>query len=661
MPAVTTYSLTGDAYINGVLGDLKWVSSNITFSFPSQASYYGSGYGSGEVAYNFAAPNATQQAAIRSALMSYASVANFTFAEITETATQHATLRFAQSDLPSTAWAYLPSTAAEGGDAWFNRSSGYYSSPYKGNYAYTTVLHEIGHSVGLEHAHEHYVMPVNRDSMEYTVMSYRSYIGGSTTSGYTNETWGYAQSLMMYDIAAVQHLYGANYSTNQGNTNYSWSPTTGEMFINGVGQGAPGGNRVFLTVWDGGGKDSYNFSNYMTALAIDLRPGFWSTVSATQLAKLRYDGSQIASGSIANALLHDGDLRSLVEDAIGGSAGDSIVGNVAANALYGLGGNDSLFGGEGDDALLGGAGADRLDGGGGLDTAFYSQAAATNAVTGIGVLVDLATPSLNSGEAAGDLYVNVEGVFGSDYHDSLRGDVAANVLLGMLGNDALYGRDGNDIMLGGAGADWLEGGAGQDSTYYSQAGPTNSVGMGLLVDLVLQAFNTGDAAGDRFSSVENVVASAYHDDLRGDEAANVLHARQGNDVLCGRVGNDQLYGADGNDYLVGGAGADWLDGGAGRDTFTFHFMDETLPGARDTICDFVSGVDLIDLSFIDANAALTGNQSFLYVGVNPFTGLPGQLNFQNSTLSADINGDAVADFQINIPGVPLLSAADFFL
>ena len=659
MPAVTTYSLSGDAYINGVLGDLKWASSNLTFSFPTQASYYGGGYG--EAANNFAALNAAQQAAVRSALTSFASVANFTFTEVTESATQHATLRFAQSDLPPTAWAYFPSSAAQGGDAWFNRSSGYYGSPYKGNYAHTTVLHEIGHAVGLEHAHEHYVMPVNRDSMEYTVMSYRSYIGGSTTSGYTNETWGYAQSLMMYDIAAVQHIYGANYNTNQGNSNYSWNPANGEMFINGVGQGAPGGNRVFLTVWDGGGRDCYNLSNYTNAVAIDLRPGFWSAISATQVAKLRYDGSQIASGNIANALLHDGDLRSLVEDAIGGTAGDSIVGNVAVNALYGLAGNDSLYGGEGDDALIGGIGADRLDGGGGLDTAFYSQAAATNVITGAGVIVDLATPGLNSGEAAGDLYVSVEGVYGSDYHDSLRGDAGANVLLGMLGNDALYGRDGNDILLGGAGADWLEGGAGQDSTYYSQAGPTNSAGTGLLVDLVLNALNTGDAAGDRLFSVENIVASAYNDDLRGDEAANVLHGLQGNDVLCGRFGNDQLYGAEGNDCLVGGTGADWLDGGAGSDVFIFHFADETSPGVRDTICDFVSGLDRIDLSFIDANASLVGDQAFLYVGGNAFTGLAGQLNFRNSILSGDVNGDVIADFQINVTGAALLSTADFFL
>lgn len=662
MPAVTAYSLTGDAYINGILGDVKWSSGSLSYSFPVQASFYGAGYGSGETASNFAALNAAQQTAVRSALTSYASVANFSFTQMTETATQHATLRFAQSDAPYTAWAYFPGTAAESGDAWFNQSDGYYSTPYKASYAYTTVLHEIGHAIGLEHAHEHNVMPVNRDSMEYTVMSYRSYIGGSTSSGYTNETWGFAQSLMIYDIAAVQHMYGANYNTYAGSTSYSWSSTTGEMFINGAGQGAPGGNQIFLTVWDGGGRDSYDLSNYTNALAIDLRPGFWTTTSVAQLAKLVYDGSQIATGNIANALQHNGDARSLVEDAIGGSAGDSIVGNIAANALSGMGGNDAIYGGDGDDSLIGGTGADRLDGGNGLDIAYYSQAAATNAASGIGVIVDLATSGLNSGEAAGDTFISVEVVVGSNYSDSVRGDAAANILHGILGNDALYGRDGNDTLLGGAGADWLEGGSGADSAAYWGAGPTNAAtGMGILVDLVLQSLNTGEAAGDRFLSIENVVASAYNDDVRGDEASNALYGLQGHDMLCGRFGNDQIYGAEGNDYIVGGAGVDWLHGGAGRDTFTFHFVDESAPGALDTIADFTGGMDLINLSFIDANLGLSGNQAFLYVGGNTFSGVAGELNFRNSILSGDLNGDQIADFQLSLLGAPSLSVTDFFL
>src|ERR671917_1675522 len=138
------------------------------------------------------------------------------FAEMTETATRHADLRFGMSDKPSTAWAYFPSTSASGGDAWFNNSSGIYDTPRQGNYAAATFIHEIGHALGLEHAHEAFIMPLDRDSMEYTIMSYRSYVGASATTGYMNETWGYAQTLMMYDVAALQHMYGANFATNRG-------------------------------------------------------------------------------------------------------------------------------------------------------------------------------------------------------------------------------------------------------------------------------------------------------------------------------------------------------------------------------------------------------------------------------------------------------------
>jgi len=173
----------------------------------------------------------------------------------------------------------------------------------------------------------------------------------------------------MYDIAALQTMYGANYTTNGGDTVYSWSATTGEMFLNGVGQGAPAGNKIFMTVWDGGGSDTYDFSNYTTNLKVDINPGGWTTASTTQLASL--GSGHYAAGNIANALLFQGNTASLIEDAIGGSGNDIIIGNQANNRLVGGAGSDSLFGDAGNDVLVGGAANDFLYGGTGTDTAVY--------------------------------------------------------------------------------------------------------------------------------------------------------------------------------------------------------------------------------------------------------------------------------------------------
>ncbi len=91
----------------------------------------------------------------------------------------------------------------------------------------------------------------NRDSLEFTVMSYRSYVGQDLDAigYYTNEAFGFPQTLMMLDIAALQHAYGADFTTNSGDSIYTFSPTTGQMSVNGSQGQTPGANRIFMTMW----------------------------------------------------------------------------------------------------------------------------------------------------------------------------------------------------------------------------------------------------------------------------------------------------------------------------------------------------------------------------------------------------------------------------
>lgn len=679
MPAVVTYNPTGDAYIDGVLGDTKWAVGSFTYSFPTSPSYFGGGYGGGEPTSGFEALNPTQQAMARAALKMYASVANLGFTEIAESLVQHADLRFGMSDKPSTAWAYFPSTNASGGDAWFNNSSGAYDDPRLGNYAAATFIHEIGHALGLEHAHEAYVMPVDRDSMEYTIMSYRSYVGASTSTGYTNETWGYAQSLMMYDIAGIQHMYGANFSTNSGNTSYSWSPTTGEMAINGAGQGAPGGNRIFMTLWDGGGTDTYDFSQYTTGLSVNLQPGSWTFTSKAQLARLHYNGSEIAAGNIANALLYKGDLRSLIENAVGGTGNDAIVGNQAANLLKGNAGIDSLTGAAGDDVL---------DGGTGSDTVLYggqrSQYDVVKLADGSIQVTDLRSGSPDgrdvvwnvewfqfvdrsysvselSGSTSAPLSPSVNTTPTTSVAESSpqsivsKGGASADRLYGDAGNDQLLGYAGNDILHGAAGADRLDGGTGSDYASYSGAGAA------VVADLLSRSANWGDAQGDVYVSIENLIGSAWADSLRGNNAANVIRGGEGNDSIYGRSGNDTLDGGLGDDVLYGQAGRDVLTGRGGSDRFVFRSAGDSRGSAIDIVKDFHRGEDKIDLRPIDAKTTVGGNQAFTFIGKAGFGGHAGQLRFSSGLLEGDTNGDGIADFQVKVAGISTLSKGDFHL
>ncbi len=295
--------------------------------------------------------------------------------------------------------------------------------------------------------------------------------------------------------------------------------------------------------------------------ADDMRGGAGTDTAAYDFAEQRVNLNLSTGGTAGDAA---GDSFASIENVRGTSFNDFIFGNNAANLiegrsgddrLRGSGGNDTLNGGDGDDELIGGAGADILSGGFNTDTASYAGARAR-------VNLDMRSAG-TAGDAAGDTFINIENVKGTSHNDFIIGDAQDNVLDGGAGNDRLRGDDGNDTIIGGLGEDDMRGGAGTDEVNY--AGATERVNLNLNT-----GGSAGEAAGDTFSSIENVVGSGFDDFIFGTNAANVIEGGAGADRLRGSGGDDTLLGGDDNDNLVGGLGADVLDGGAGIDVVSYR-------------------------------------------------------------------------------------------
>lgn len=360
----TSQAHTGVAKIDGLFSGVKWDTLSLSYSFPAVRSDYEANYFD-RAANQVRTLSATQRDAINEVLAQISGLTPLTFTQFTDLSVSDADLRFAQSPLADPAYAYYPADQ-EGGDSFFHGGRDFHNLKL-GSYDFSTFLHETGHALGLKHGHEREggfaALPRKFDSLEFTVMTYRAFVGGSINGAFDNEKFGFPQSYMMLDIAALQAMYGADYTHNDGDTTYSFARKTGEMFVDGVGQGRPGANRIFLTIWDGNGEDTYDFSSYHSNLVIRLDPGSWSLTNKSQLALLDIGTHHYARANVFNALLHDGDIRSLIENAIGGSGRDRLIGNQADNELTGNGRADLLSGRAGADHLFGGSGSDAMRGG----------------------------------------------------------------------------------------------------------------------------------------------------------------------------------------------------------------------------------------------------------------------------------------------------------
>jgi serralysin len=475
-----------------------------------------------------------------------------------------------------------------------------------------TIIHEIGHGLGLAHPHDGGSQPdattfpgvvdgnFGQYGLNQSVFSVMSYNSGLDGTPYTL-AYGTQGGLGAFDIAALQVLYGVNKETNKEENTYVLPNQ------NAVGTG-------WFCIWDGGGDDMISGRNATGSITIDLR-----------------------AATLNNNDPNAGGYLSVIENAEGGDFDDALIGNEAANRLQGYkgadliagwGGEDILDAGEGDDTLEGGAGADQLYGGEGTDLASYSQAAK-------GVKVDLEDTNQNTEDAIGDTFSSIEGVIGSDFDDTISGTSSAELFVGGSGKDILAGRGGDDVYI-------VEGD----------------------LDQVIEAIDGG----------YDTVITSKSASLTSFANCEALYAADGSTAinLGGTGGRDKLVGNGGTNILKGGGGVDTLQGGAGNDTFYMDATDEVsdTSGTDTAVVEFSytlasflenligSGTGAIRLTGNGLSNSITGNS-----GANRIKGEAGSDRLNgglgndllyggtgsdkfvfNTTLNARTNKDKIVDW-----------------
>ena len=293
-------------------------------------------------------------------------------------------------------------------------------SPTPGVYGYMAIAHEVGHSLGLNHAGNYNGGSPSygdtttgwlytEDTHQYTIMSYFN-------ASYTGAAWNgqYAQTPMVYDILAIQQVYGADYTTRATDTTYGFNATAGSWIYDYTQNINP-----IMTIWDGNGTDTIDLSGWSTSSSLSLAAGSYSSVN-----NMTYN----------LAIAYDVDI----ENAIGGSGNDTLIGNDLDNVITGNAGNDTIEGHFGNDTLYGGQGTDTIWAGAGDDIVYGGE--------GADIFV------FGPGEAGNDMVMDFQ-----DNYDALDftqygflSDAEVLSLAFASGNDTgLALGDGNNVVLAG--------------------------------------------------------------------------------------------------------------------------------------------------------------------------------------------------------------------
>lgn len=559
----------------------------------------------------------------------------------------------------------------------YNDNSDYYF----GSYAVKTYLHEIGHALGLTHAGDYNGAGHNyadhaqwaQDTRQYTVMSY--FDAGEDGSGANHRNSAgemvYASTPLLYDIAAMHRIYGADMTTRTGDTTYGFNSTAGK-WINGTyfdPYSFDARPEAVFCIWDAGGNDTLDARWFSQFQIIDLNEGAFSSIGA--LTK----NVSIAYGAV-------------IENAIGGFGSDDIRGNAVANRISGGGGQDRIWGDAGNDALSGNEGNDTIFGGEGADALFGGEGNDSLYGYSLETSEEFSSWSDRLFGGAGHDYLyggnGLDFLWGGDGFDILIGGADLDELRGESGDDRLSGGEGGDKLYGGFGNDILEGGLGGDllngngdlldepvlalktgvvpspdfESDWDTATYANAI-TAVAINLNDVSQNTGEALGDQYISIENFILSNFNDTFTGGGAADsvfagygtdILWGNDGDDVLQGENGSDRISGGRGNDQLFGGSDADRIDGDAGHDTITGDAGADVLNGGegmdsiaggdgRDTIN---GGIDNDRITGGDGADQLTGGS-----GRDAFIFEAATDSYVDTSLITPINKfDRIIDFNI---------------